>query len=353
VNYRNNVFLPAIAMLETKTRKWAAQDEGEELPEPDQCRTVLWLHDESTFYANDRRKTRWVHKSEMAVPYTKGEGHSLMVAEFVSADYGWLRSPDETESTWVLFKAGKGHDGYFDNENILAQTSQAMDILEKHYADEDHVMIFDNTTTHLKRAEGALSATKMPKGPSKNFGVEISIVNDAGKPVYGPDGKILKKKVLMANGKFADGTEQQFYHPDSHELAGQFKGMATLLEERGFQNVKSKKAQCGKKFMDCPEGPATCCCRRIMYNQPDFMNVESLLEITVKARGFKVLFLPKFHCELSFLEQCWRYAKRHYRMFPPSTKEEDLEKNVIEALEAVPLIVMRRWGPSLHLLSRL
>lgn len=30
--------------------------------------------------------------------YAKGEGHSLMVADFVSADYGWLHSLDGIEN---------------------------------------------------------------------------------------------------------------------------------------------------------------------------------------------------------------------------------------------------------------
>jgi hypothetical protein len=51
-----------------------------------------------------------------------------MIADFVSADssYGWLRSPDGTESAGVVFRAGKGRDGYFDNENIRAQAACAM-----------------------------------------------------------------------------------------------------------------------------------------------------------------------------------------------------------------------------------
>jgi len=55
------------------------------------------LHDESTFYVNDWRVVRWVHKGENLVPRTKGEGALLMVVDFVSADYGWLTSPDGPE----------------------------------------------------------------------------------------------------------------------------------------------------------------------------------------------------------------------------------------------------------------
>ena len=59
---------------------------------------VCWYHDKSIFYANDCRQSRWVHKSTSAMPYTKGEGHSIMVVDFISADYGWLASPDGHDS---------------------------------------------------------------------------------------------------------------------------------------------------------------------------------------------------------------------------------------------------------------
>ena len=67
-----------------------------------------------------------------------------------------------------------------------------------------------------------------------------------------------------------------------------------------------------------------------------------MLEIHCQEHGFSVIFLPKFHCELNFIEQCWGYAKRVYRHFPASLKEADLERNVIEALDSVPLVSMRR-----------
>jgi len=341
VTYRQGVFLPAWANVKARTRDWSR--EGQPDPPPNERRTVVWFHDESTFYANDRRLTRWVHKDETPVPYAKGEGPSQMVADLVSADYRWLRSPDGKEEARVLFKAGKNREGYFTSDDILEQANKAMDILQKHYPDEDHVLVFDNATTHLKRADGALSARYMPKFTSKmetNWGVEVNVQNENGKPVYGSDGKILKTKIQMEDATFADGTKQALYFEPEHPKAGLFKGMAVILEERGLINESKLRAQC--KNFKCPPGQSSCCCRRALYNQPDFVQVESLLETTCKARGFSVIFLPKFHCELNFIEQCWGFAKRIYRHYPPSSKEADLEQNVLSALESVPLDSMRR-----------
>jgi transposase len=79
-----------------------------------------------------------------------------------------------------------------------------------------------------------------------------------------------------------------------------------------------------------------------MYTQPDFANVKSNLESLCHTQGVDVIFLPKYHCELNFIEQCWGYAKRLYRMKDRSSSEADLERNVIESLNAVPKLSMRR-----------
>jgi hypothetical protein len=63
--------------------------------------------------------------------------------------------------------------------------------------------------------------------------------------------------------------------------------------------VKELKAQC--TGFHCPSNNLHCC-RHILYNQPDFTNGLSLLELAAEERGFRVLFLPKFHCELNFIE---------------------------------------------------
>jgi hypothetical protein len=356
VAYRQTVFLPVWAEMLSRTRVYEAGIECR-IPHLSGRRIVIWNHDESTYYPNDRCKIRWVHNSETAVPCAKGEGPSMMIADYASPDYGFLRSPDKTESARVIFKAGKAREGYFKCEDILKQAANAMDLLDKHFPDEEHVFVYDNATTHLKRPDDALSARKMPKFSPKhgdewdginwgerkkprNWGVETSVIDENGKLVYNKNGEVLKKKVRMADGQLADGTPQCLYYPDGHERAGVFKGMAVILEERGYAGAQKLRAQCPK--FRCEKGVALCCCRRILYNEPDFVAVESLLETACKTHGYRVLFIPKFHCEVNFIEQCWGYSKRIYRQCPVSSLEADLEFNVLASLDAIPIESMRK-----------
>lgn len=237
-----------------------------------------------------------------------------------------------------IFKPGKNRDGYFTNEDILAQLKKAMDILESGpvFALEEHVFLYDNATTHTMRAPDALSARKMPVNMP-----ELSITGRKNFLCSKKDECGREHLVPMRDACFADGTPQKLYL-----VNGLFKGMRTLIQERcnkgaNLPDPRSLKAQCGKSFK-CPPGRTDCCCRRVLFSEPDFVNQKSLLEEYAEARGFTVLFLPKFHCELNFLEQVWGFSKRVYREFPASTLELDLEQNALAALDSVPLLTMHR-----------
>ncbi|KAF9048075.1 hypothetical protein BDZ89DRAFT_941483 [Hymenopellis radicata] len=331
VDYRQNVFLPRWRVLEARTRWWNStsreyidMDAGMRacLSSSEDGRiVVIWRHDESTFYANDRRNVRWVHESETAPIKPKGEGASQMAGDFVSPDYGWLRSKER-----VLLCPGKNRDGYQTTKDILNQATDAMDILDADYPNEKHVFAYDNATIHTARAPDALSALKMPAKPSSNFN-----------KVKGGDDCI-----RMRDGTFRDGTPQSLYLPD-----GRFKGSKTLIAERrakghDLPDPELLRAQCGKNFK-CRRSPETrCCLKKVLYSEPDFQAQKSMLEEHCSARGYEVIFFPKYHPELNFIEQCWGYAKRIYRMYPESSKESDLQANLLAALEAVPIESMRR-----------
>lgn len=152
------------------------------------------VHDKTKVYANERR---WVPKTETEVPKPNSEGASLTVADFVSVDYGWLRSPDWKEPAGRSLPVSS-----FALERNLTAISQtatywlksltvAMDIIQTHSPHDDHFFVFDNATTHLKRADTALTARKMPlktSKPEKNWLVGTSSLDELGKQLYEADG---------------------------------------------------------------------------------------------------------------------------------------------------------------------
>ena len=193
--YRNHKFLPQWNEIKSLMTTWTKDSDLDNIlefnPVTGRC-MIAWFHDESIFYAHNRRQKSWYHKDALAKPYAKGDGASLMVADFVSADFGWLESPDGKTARRVM-RPGKNKDGYFTSDDIDAQAHAAMDILNlnEHFSEFDHTFFYDNAPSHQKRPEGSLSARHMPKFPSKprsNWGIEVTNHDINGKPIYLPDG---------------------------------------------------------------------------------------------------------------------------------------------------------------------
>jgi hypothetical protein len=175
---------------------------------------------------------------------------------------------------------------------------------------------------------------KPPKDAASNFLCSVKDPNSA------------VRKVPMQDGQFLDDTPQSFYFLNGHPQASLFKGMHIIIQEHidhgsCLPDPTKLLVQCQK--FQCAPGQTDCCCCRIIFNKPDFVGQKSKLEELIESCGYRMIFYPKFHCEVSFIEQCWGFAKRVYREFPASSAEADLEKNVILALNAVPLDSMRRY----------
>jgi hypothetical protein len=202
------------------------------------------------------------------------------------------------------------------------------------------LFLFDNAPSHQKRADDALSARYLPKRPNDGW----TRVKD------GP---------RMRNGWFdtpgIDGrthrVSQPFYFPANHpKHPGWFKGMEQIIRERGLwpkardargRLVDGKlNAQC--EGFKCEVGRSDCCCRRVLFNQPDFVQQKSALHELVERRGHICDFYPKYHCELNFIEQYWGAAKFRYRATPRTHHMDQMRDNVRAVLDDVPLLQMRR-----------
>jgi len=90
--------------------------------------------------------------------------------------------------------------------------------------------------------------------------------------------------------------------------AGQQKGLKAVLEERRF-DVSRLKAKCAPV---CPFESQNCCMARLLSQQEDFTNQESMVETLIKGAGHECIFLPKFHCELNPIEMVRNYLLIEY-----------------------------------------
>jgi hypothetical protein len=224
----------------------------------------------------------------------------------------------------LIFKAGKDRDGYFSSDNMLEQVEKAIDIFErKTHKWVTGLFLFDNAPSHQKRAADALSARKMPKRPALGW-------------THHKDGP------RMRNGTLPDGSSQSFYFPDNHPTKpGWFKGMEEIIKERNLWPTSGLNAQCDG--FKCEPGRTNCCCRRLLFTQPDFVAQKSCLEEYVISRGHLCDFYPKFHCELNFIEMYWGAAKYKYRITARTNNIDEMEKNMTACLDAVPLLTIRRY----------
>ncbi|KAJ6483382.1 hypothetical protein C8R45DRAFT_788071, partial [Mycena sanguinolenta] len=88
VHERDNVYIPKIKNLQKRMQHYTRDGSPVIGPPPPGKRVIIWYHDESIFYAHDRKRKSWYHKDASKL-HKKGDGHSLMVADFVSVDFGW------------------------------------------------------------------------------------------------------------------------------------------------------------------------------------------------------------------------------------------------------------------------
>ena len=114
-----------------------------------------------------------------------------------------------------------------------------------------------------------------------------------------------------------NGRVQEMIYPNDYKevgLRGKQKGMKTILIERGlyrnglkrvYFDCKTKKTREQNKKLDC-------CGLKILELQPDFQAQKGIIQ-EIERRGHMVVFFPKFHCELNYIEMYWGAAKRFTR----------------------------------------
>jgi hypothetical protein len=142
----------------------------------------------------------------------------------------------------------------------------------------------------------------------------------------------------MHSGTLPNGEPQVFYFLEDHpSMPGWFKSMETIIWECGLWPDKGDLlTQC--PGFHCPPNCIDCCCRHILFLQPDFMPQKPQLQELVESHGHLCDYYPKYHCEMNFIEQYWGAAKLHFHMTGWAATIDKMEKKVIQCLDDIPLL---------------
>lgn len=112
--------------------------------------------------------------------------------------------------------------------------------------------------------------------------------------------------------------------------SGLQKGLRSILEERGIETAGMRKADIAS----------------LLKTHDDFKNQRPWLEEICSSAGHLILFFPKFHPELNWIERYWSDAKRYCRKNCDYTFET-LRTVVPQGLEQVDLSSMRKYARKL------
>lgn len=236
----------------------------------------------------------WTPGGVLCVPDSYSDAELLAIPNF----------PRETvdkkvrliRSALKMFEYGKNAQGYWRGEDMVAQTiKEAIPIFKLAFPDCQALFAFDNSANHNCYAPDALRVEKMNKG------------------IGGSQPKMRPTTYISGEGDEAEVVEQDMVFLEGTH-AGQPKGVERVLRERGLWPKNRKRLdgqnlvlKCGKKCESEMEGG--CCAKVLLSHQLDFMEQKGFVQEEVEMRDHEVLFYPKFHCELNFIEMVWGHAK--------------------------------------------
>lgn len=141
------------------------------------------------------------------------------------------------------------------------------------------------------------------------------------------------------NGWYTTGNQvisQSFYFVQSNQRY--FKGMKWILNESG-NNTSTLLMKC--RQIECDSD--SCCAARVLAWQPDVKSRRTANAETIGERGHYHELLPKYHCELNYIERYWGTAKRLVRE-QCDHSYESLCSRVLKVLDFIRIAQIRRFS---------
>lgn len=246
-----------------------------------------------------------------------------MVSDFLSELEGPLKTIDDNGGVVrarEIIHPGKNHDGYWTAEDMARQFKKAIAIHKTNHPNRVGLWAFDNPSNHNCVPKDALVVSRM----NLSSGRKQAIMRDT----------------------MIDGVHYTMIFPDNYAnetLRGQPKGMKEVLKDRGLWIHGLSKTCSRCKADDKRPDRVDCCAERILELQPDFVAQGSTLEEIAKEEGQLIIFYPKFHCELNFIEMYWGASKRYTRKHCDYSFK-GLQSIILKALDSVPIETIRRYA---------
>jgi hypothetical protein len=205
----------------------------------------------------------------------------------------------EERKSYTIINPGKNADGYWTNENLVQQLVEVIPLFEKVHPGCELLFCFDNSQNHHAKPPDGLVVSKLNlidggKGKENIEDTDPFRIRDT--TFTNANGQVVQQSMVTA------GRKQ--------------KGIKTILSERGlWDDLDHKKLQCPPCKNGSPEpGKTNCCAIRCLSEQPDFKNQkEWLREVVEDCHKHSIIFFPKFHCELNYIEMIWGYIKKLLR----------------------------------------
>ena len=273
-----------------------SENEQPDIVLPTEKPCVIFFHDESTFRSGEQFSNKWQIKDHVAF-YNKGKGRSLMKSDFLVADgispffslndLEWndaiIKYPSLLNQNGVDYieqtcsgSIVPGQDGYFDNKNILDQFERLFQMIEFKKVYHNPIkhtfeVVVDHARTHTTKLVNINEFRLKPNGACP--------VDD----LIWKDEHNIEKKLSCY---FQDGP-----------LIGQSKGLKQIALDLGFDLTDIKLLDEIKE---------------LLKDHPAFYDV-SKLELLGEKYNVKVIFCPKYHCELNPIEGLWCFQKGYVR----------------------------------------
>jgi hypothetical protein len=166
IEYRQNEFLPKIALLQSFSTNYKEDANSVLQPIPPilpsgEKEHVLYFHDESCFHAKEYFKRIWLDENQQKMP-SKSKGGLIHCSDFISLKGRLVIGQKDARE--IIYPGGPQKTPYWDTKQLLLQVSRAIDIFEEKHPNKVAVFIFDQSSAHASKGDGALNAFAMNLG---------------------------------------------------------------------------------------------------------------------------------------------------------------------------------------------